>query len=198
MLDRCLMLVPLRSFIGPKTRLSDVLSPSERRDLVVALAVGVLEALDGCDVAVISDDAAVGGWAAERGLDVVRTQRPGLNAAATAGRDHARRGAYDHVALVPADLARPSALTGVIATATTGDAAVTAVADRHEDGTNLLVVPAAADFTFAYGPGSFRRHGHEARRLHLPFRAVAHAELAWDVDTPDDLERYRGTDGAPD
>jgi 2-phospho-L-lactate guanylyltransferase len=64
---------------------------------------------------------------------------------------------------------------------------VTLVPDRADDGTNVAVVPAAAGFRFAYGPGSFGRHVAEARRLGLGPRVVRRADLAWDVDEPDDL-----------
>ena len=46
---------------------------------------------------------------------------------------------------------------------------------------------AAAGFTFAYGPGSFRRHSAEARRLAMALRVVREPSLAWDVDVPADL-----------
>jgi 2-phospho-L-lactate guanylyltransferase len=112
-----------------------------------------------------------------------------LNAAVTLGRDEARRRGFAAVAVVPADLADPVALGAVVAAAT-GDA-VTVVPDRHRDGTNLLVVPTDAAFRFAYGPGSFTAHRAEAGRLGLACAVVLDEALGWDVDTPDDLTRYR-------
>jgi 2-phospho-L-lactate guanylyltransferase len=69
-------------------------------------------------------------------------------------------------------------------------AGVTLVPDRHDDGTNVACLPAeaaAAGFTFAYGPGSFRRHSGETRRLALHLRVVREPSLAWVVDIPADL-----------
>ena len=51
----------------------------------------------------------------------------------------------------------------------------------------VLSVPTAADFRFAYGPGSFRRHALETRRLRLGLRVVRDHDLGFDVDVPDDL-----------
>ena len=48
-------------------------------------------------------------------------------------------------------------------------------------------VPTDAGFVFAYGPGSFRRHAAEGRRLGLGVRVVREPRLGWDVDVPDDL-----------
>ena len=59
---------------------------------------------------------------------------------------------------------------------------------HRDDGTPVLSVPTAVDFRFAYGPGSFRLHAAEARRLGLGLRVVRDADLGFDVDIPDDLE----------
>jgi len=64
---------------------------------------------------------------------------------------------------------------------------LTLVPDRRDDGTNVACVPTGTGFTFAYGPGSFRRHAAEGRRLGLPVRVVREPRLGWDVDVPDDL-----------
>ena len=67
-------------------------------------------------------------------------------------------------------------------------AGVTLVPDRRDDGTNVLRSPAADDFQFAYGPGSFRAHRAEALRLGLPVRVLRVPDLAYDVDWPSDVE----------
>ena len=54
-------------------------------------------------------------------------------------------------------------------------------------GTNVVSVPTGAGFTFSYGPGSFQRHGAEARRLGLALRVVREPSLAYDIDVPADL-----------
>jgi len=51
----------------------------------------------------------------------------------------------------------------------------------------VLAVPTGVAFRFAYGPGSFRRHVAEARRLGLGVRVVRDPDLAFDVDVPEDL-----------
>jgi 2-phospho-L-lactate guanylyltransferase len=65
---------------------------------------------------------------------------------------------------------------------------VVAVPDRHEDGTNVLAVPAGAGFEFHYGPGSFAAHSAEAARLGLALTVLRPPDLTWDVDVPADLE----------
>ncbi len=66
---------------------------------------------------------------------------------------------------------------------------VTLVPDRHDDGTNVVALPAALGFRFAYGPGSFRHHRAEAARHGLGVRVWRDPPLGLDVDLPDDLAR---------
>lgn len=183
----CLVLVPLRSFVDPKTRLSGALTPAQRSTLVRSLADAVLDAVDGLPVAVLTDDDEVAAWAHARGAGTIAADEPGLNPAVAAGHRAAIEAGYEWVAVVPADLARPADVAEVVAAATAGRATVSAAPDRHDDGTNLLVVPTDAEFDFAYGPGSFRRHRAEAERHGLPFVVIDHTDLGLDVDTPDDL-----------
>src|SRR5262249_59692414 len=113
----------------------------------------------------------------------------GLNGAVASGVEYLthERGAIE-VIVAHADLPLADDLTGL-----GGFAGITFVPDRHDDGTNVLVVPTGAGFTFAYGPGSFARHRAEVDRLRLPYRVLRDPRLAWDVDVPDDLA-YRSAD----
>src|ERR687897_960959 len=87
----------------------------------------------------------------------------------------------------PADLPLARSLAPL---ARDGGRPIVAVVPCHrDDGTTVISVPVDVPFRFAYGPGSFRRHAAEARRLDLGFRVVRDAELAFDVDVPDDLHR---------
>lgn len=193
------VIVPLRSFAATKTRLAPALAPAERERLTRRLAHGVVTAAsdarghDGARIAVlvVTDDDGVAAWAPTVGASVHRPASPGLDAAAAAGRDWARDRHAAQVAVVHADLADPSGLAAVLGAAlaegATGTAA-TLVPDRRRDGTNVLVLPSAAQVAFRYGPGSFQRHLAAVAAAGLDARVVDDTALGWDVDTPDDLE----------
>ena len=94
------------------------------------------------------------------------------------------------VLIAHADLARARSFERLIAD---GDRPVAALVPCHrDDGTTVLSLPAGTAFRFAYGPGSFRRHAAEARRLGLAVRVVRDPDLAFDVDVPDDLAALEG------
>jgi 2-phospho-L-lactate guanylyltransferase len=177
------VLVPVKAFSHAKARLAPVLDEPARAALARTMAENVLAAALGLPITVACDDEEVATWAKEAGAAVAWTAGLGLNGAVTAGVEMLAASGVERVVVAHADLARARDLTVVAA----GDGVV-AVPDRRDDGTNVLCVPAASGFRFAYGPGSFARHRAEAARLALPFTVLRPADLTWDVDVPEDLE----------
>jgi 2-phospho-L-lactate guanylyltransferase len=106
----------------------------------------------------------------------------GLNGAVTDGVEALAIEGFDRVIVAHADL--PLAVHLAFLGALPG---VTLVPDRRDDGTNVAAIPTRSGFQFSYGPGSFRRHASEVRRLGLALRVVREPRLGWDVDLPDDL-----------
>ncbi len=176
------VLIPVKAFRDAKGRLAEALTPAERAELARSMATSVVRAAAPLPVWVVCDDDDVAAWAAEVGASVLWKPGRGLNGAVEEGvADLAGRGVAT-VIVAHADLPHAERLAHLA-----GTEGVTLVPDRHEDGTNVAVVPAAAGFVFAYGPGSFHHHAAEADRLGLPVRVVREPRLAWDVDRPDDL-----------
>jgi 2-phospho-L-lactate guanylyltransferase len=178
------VLVPVKGFAVAKARLAPALGAEDRRALARELADVVLAAAAPLPVLVVCDDDEVATWATGSGARVLRVAPRGLDAAVTEGVEALAAEGVARVVVAHADLPRAAGLAELAGTP--GDP-VTLVPDRAEDGTNVAVVPAAAGFRFAYGPGSFQRHVAEAARLGLGPRVVRRAALAWDVDVPADL-----------
>jgi 2-phospho-L-lactate guanylyltransferase len=185
------VLIPVKAFAQAKRRLAGVLGDGARADLARSMAETVVRAAGGVPVAVVCDDEHVRAWGIALGVDVIWTPGLGLNGAVEAGVAHLAAAGVDRVIVAHADLPLALDLTWVA-----DFDGVTLVPDRHGEGTNVLAVPAAAGFRFAYGPSSCRRHEAEAIRLGLPARVVPDRRLGWDVDTPDDL-RFPDLDTQP-
>ena len=177
------VLVPVKAFDRAKVRLAPALPAPERALLARTMAEGVLRAAGSLRTAVVCDNGDVATWATDHGAEVVWAPGMGLNGAVAAGVQHLAGSGVDRVVVAHADLPLADDLTWVAAFG-----GVTIVPDRHEDGTNVIGLPATCGFRFAYGPRSFGRHVAEARRLQLPLRVSRRAELAWDVDVPADLD----------
>lgn len=188
------VVVPVKAFCVAKERLGAVLGAAERAALAERLASGVVTRALGTSrpVLVVCDDGATAAWAASLGAEVLRQSGRGLDAAANEARAHLR-GRTHRLAVVHADLARPSGLAALLDGAERTPGA-TLVPDHRRDGTPVLVVPVDAPFVFAYGPGSFGRHCREAERLGLGPHVVDDSVLGTDVDVPEDLAALDGGD----
>lgn len=176
------LLVPVKDFRRAKLRLSPVLDETERMQLARGLATRVLEAADGLTAFVVCDDPDVRVWAEAHGAEVIWAPGRGLNGAVQSGVQYLAGLGVTQAIVSHSDL--PLA-QGIPALA--DFPGVTLVPDRFGDGTNVACVPTRPGFRFAYGPGSFRRHAEESRRLDLALRVVRDRRLSWDVDRPRDL-----------
>lgn len=183
-------IIPIRAFALGKARLAASLDAAERAALAQRWAEQVVGAASPMPVVVVSSDPDVEAWAAGLALEVIADTGT-LDGAVAAGRDHLRAAGCARVVVAHADLPRARELVRL---ARDGTRPIVAIVPCHrDDGTPVLSVPTASDFRFAYGPGSFRRHAAEARRLHCGVRVVRDADLAFDVDVPDDLAALDAT-----
>jgi 2-phospho-L-lactate/phosphoenolpyruvate guanylyltransferase len=179
------LVMPLKSFTSGKARLSPVLDEPSRERLSrecaerVVLAAGDLAVLvvtgsDGCND--------VRDWAAARPISCITQVSRGLNGAVADGVAWARENGFASVVVAHSDVPLACDVSPFI------DAGnVVIVPDTINDGTNLLSLPTSADFTFQYGPGSFRLHVDEAIRRGFAPRVALSDEWSLDLDNPDDL-----------
>jgi 2-phospho-L-lactate guanylyltransferase len=176
------VLVPVKAFHQAKRHLGSAMADADRVRLVRAMASHVVAASAPLPVAVVCDDEEVARWAVGLGATVMWEPGQGLNGAVRAGVARLARSGAVWVTVAHGDLPRASGLGSL-----PPFDGVTLVPDRRDDGTNVLRLPAAADFGFSYGPGSFRAHRAEATRLGLAVRVLRVPDLAYDVDWPSDV-----------
>jgi 2-phospho-L-lactate/phosphoenolpyruvate guanylyltransferase len=176
--------IPVRAFALGKARLAEHLTLDARVDLARRWASQVVGAATGHPTVVISSDDDVRDWAAAHSCEVL--DDPGsLDGAADVGRAWAAERGLQRLVIAHADLPRARSFAAVVRD---GSRPVVAVVPCHrDDGTPVMSLPVDLEFRFAYGPGSFRRHAAEARRLGVGLRVVRDADLAFDVDLPEDL-----------
>jgi len=189
--------IPLRGFAMGKTRLAGVLGEPERialnRDFFFRTARCVTEALGADRVVVVSPDGAVVDAAHALGLTALReAEGLGLNGALELGkRACADRGATA-ILSVSCDLPRltPDDINAALDSRRGPDVMALAT-DEAGSGTNALVVPADADFAFQMGRDSAARHRQSAAAAGLEIVEIRRPGFSFDVDTPDDLVRWR-------
>lgn len=177
------VLIPVKAFGISKLRLAAALDPEQRALLARDMATHVVLAAHDLPVSVVCDDLEVAAWAESVGATVIWSPAKGLNGAVTDGVASLAGQGIDRVIVSHADLPLASDLRPV-----DEFPGVTLVPDRHDDGTNVISLPAGAGFRFHYGPSSYRLHTEEARRRGLEVRMLADPDLGFDLDTPTDLE----------
>ncbi len=178
------VLVPVRSFDKGKARLASVVPADQRRRMLEQMATVVLDAAAPLATAVVTGDAGVARWAGQAGALVLDERGHDLNSVVTAAVAELAAAGFARVIVAHADLPLADDLTW-LADASLPDVVI--VADRRDDGTNVLALPSRAGFRVAYGQASSVHHHAESRRLGLEVAMVRDPLLGWDVDVVDDL-----------
>lgn len=184
-----ILIVPIKPFQHAKGRLAESLSPTSRARLARECAEYVLGAADGLDIVVVTDSSPnndVPSWAATLGVTCLTQVSPGLNGAVRDGVAHANAHGYDIAVIAHSDVPLATSVRAFIEPDT-----ICIVPDQAKDGTNLLSLPishpAAREFQFHYGPGSFAAHEAESIARGFTPRIAIDPHWALDLDEPHDL-----------
>lgn len=171
-----------------KTRLAGVLGQAARADLSAAMLEDVLAAAGDVPFArrlVVTESELVRGVARAAGAETLYVAASGTNDAASAAVREAVAGKAARVLLLAADL--PYLVAADLGLLLTEEAHVVIAPDRHQRGTNALLLSPASAIAPAFGEDSFRAHRERARRAGWDERIVTLRGLATDVDEPEDL-----------
>ncbi|MCL4263496.1 MAG: 2-phospho-L-lactate guanylyltransferase [Anaerolineae bacterium] len=187
--------IPVKSLAQTKSRLTAVLTATERAALTQFLlqrTIGVLRNSGVVDrVVVVSRDTAVQQLAtAYDALTLAESPAAGLNGAIQEG---ARLAAVAHAArllVLPTDLPFLTAADVQTVANDTPHQAVGICPDRHEQGTNGLLLPAQVDFPFQFGVESFQKHVLAARYGRFTLHMVRTPGWQFDLDTVEDWAIY--------
>jgi 2-phospho-L-lactate/phosphoenolpyruvate guanylyltransferase len=204
---RTAAILPVKRFTRAKSRLGASVADPLRGDLARAMVGDVLVALNNTRCVqrtiVITGEDSVATAAGYLGALVVRdTAEESQSKAVALGIEAAIAKGYERVLCVPGDcpaldpaeldslLSQPGAAGGENDDAD-GEPEVVIVPDRHDTGTNgLLLVPPDAIMP-SFGPDSCERHGALARAAGAICRIERPASLLLDIDTGADLAALR-------
>lgn len=199
-------IIPVGSLEGAKSRLGAVLDAEERRDLSETFArrtiLAVMATPGIAETIVITPDDAVRRLAMDLGARPLRQRSSGLNDGLREARVEAIAAGAEAIIVLPMDLPdiAPDAIGQVIsALGKRSGPLVAIVADRHERGTNALMLRPPDVIDFCFGGDSHDTHLRAARAVGA-FVVDLDSPLRLDVDTAEDLvlaqaahpERARG------
>ncbi|MGE5379179.1 MAG: 2-phospho-L-lactate guanylyltransferase [Bacteroidota bacterium] len=190
-------IVPVKPLRRGKSRLAGTLSEDERTDLNRKLLQHTLQTL--CDlkeleeVLVVSRDPQALTVARNYGARTVRENgQPELNTALKRATVIAQVYATRGVLILPADLpliTREDVQTLIDHAA---DPPVVVIApDRHNTGTNALLISPSGLIEYDFGVNSFQRHCQRVEATGARLEIVNLPNLSLDLDVPEDLEIIR-------
>lgn len=190
-------IVPVKPLRLAKSRLAALLTPDERQLLAEAMLRHVLGAVREVPLVtgtlVISRDTHALAIAREYGAKTVQESgTPELNTALKRATSIIASWRSEAVLILPADLPliAPQDIIGIISLGQEERSLVLAT-DRNEDGTNALFIRPPGLIDYAYGPGSFRRHGVMGRDAGAYINVYSSDRLVQDIDLPEDFENYQ-------
>ncbi|MBN1284078.1 MAG: 2-phospho-L-lactate guanylyltransferase [Anaerolineae bacterium] len=191
-------IVPVKPWNLAKSRLQPVLSQEQREQLSAAMLRHVLtllvEAPAISGVLVISRDSRILAEARALGANtVIESGAPELNASLTRATQITRTWGASATLMLPSDLPLLTAenIAAIVAMGRSADRMIVIAPDRHEDGTNALLMRPPAVIEYAFGPGSFARHKQLAEAAGAAVQIYRVPQVSLDIDTRDDLAHYR-------
>jgi 2-phospho-L-lactate guanylyltransferase len=189
--------IPCRSFGDGKSRLRTVLSDRDCDVLVRSMLVRTIRAARQAVrpdwVRVVTGDPAVACLARALGCQVLRPEQDGsLIDAAEAALAAARAECADALAILPIDLPalRPADLAEAIRSLREVPGVSLQPAAR-DGGTNFLLCAPPGIIPFRFGANSFDKHVAETLSADIRPTILNIAGMAFDLDTPQDLEAWR-------
>lgn len=190
-------IVPVKPLRLGKSRLSGVLSDIERAVLNQTFLKQTLNVILKTPVIsqtlVISRDPSALSIAREMGAKtILEDGNPNLNNALTRASKLALKYATRGVVILPADL--PLLTREDLASFLSQIPAppcVLITPDRHQNGTNALLMAPAGLINFDFGPGSFSKHCELAQKANAQLKIIRNSNIELDLDTPEDLSLLR-------
>jgi 2-phospho-L-lactate guanylyltransferase len=187
-------IVPVKPLRRGKSRLAGKLSEEERANLNEGMLAHTLQTLSEMDeleqVLVVSRDPYALAIARNYGARTVREAgQPHLNTALARATVVAKLYDTSSVLVLPVDLpllSRDDILT--LIDRAVHPPVVVIAPDRHEKGTNALLMSPAGLIEYDFGEGSFQRHCERARKAGVRLEIVKLPSLGLDLDLPEDLE----------
>jgi 2-phospho-L-lactate guanylyltransferase len=187
-------LIPVKQLDQAKSRLQRELSLEARAQLMhdtLRRTVHALQSSNLCErISIVTLDERVKSWAREWGVSVISEHRNGLNEALSEARGECDRA--KSVLVVHGDVAWLEAedVRAMAALAEVGEHAVVIAPDRHDKGTNAMLLKPPCLIDFAYGEGSAHRHAQLAREAGVEPIWYRSTSVSLDIDVAADLKLY--------
>ena len=190
-------IVPVKSFVAAKRRLSAALTADNRALLARAMFEDVLDVLARCreyfaGIVIVTADDTAAALAAGRDFEVVSDRGfDGINVAVQVGLDYVLKNNGAGVVVVPADIPHVTCDAVAQAVNAIGMPSSFAIVEAMDDGgTNLLACGSASALPLCFGSDSFKKHRDAAHARGFKVHVLAAGDLGLDIDRPENLTSF--------
>ncbi|MGQ9680064.1 MAG: 2-phospho-L-lactate guanylyltransferase [Candidatus Bathyarchaeia archaeon] len=194
MVDSVFAAILVKSLSGSKSRLSKVLSPSERMRLTVAMLRDVLRAVRDSETVsetiIVSPESDVLKLADGLGVRGVLQTGQGLDGAVDQTTRWCLRNQGGSVLILPVDIPLISFedVNNIAGLASTSRAVV--ISPSLDGGTNAMLQRPPGVIPPCYGPDSFRKHLSSALSRRVKVGVYRSSRVSLDIDSPEDLRAF--------
>lgn len=190
------VVIPVKTLLKAKMRLSTVLSLWERHAFTLAMLEDVLRAVKRSEIhqiVVISADSIVQRFAHNFGVTVLQEKTYGLNEAAEQATQWCIQKNAELVLILPADipLLKPEDVNEIISLSSENSCIV--VSPSRNGGTNALLRKPPNVVSLCFGADSFRKHLVEASARNVLSKVYLSNRVSLDIDSIKDVERLLQT-----
>ncbi|MEM3506517.1 MAG: 2-phospho-L-lactate guanylyltransferase [Candidatus Bathyarchaeia archaeon] len=189
------LIIPVKKLSDSKTRLSSILSPIERKALMLAMIKDVLKAAKSSkkidNIILVSSDQNVFKISKEFNIEFLEERsQHGLNNALQNAIKYCIKKNSKSVLIIPADIPLVLAedLEEIIGLSESSSIVITP--SKNGCGTNALMLSPPNIIQPMYGNNSFYSHIYEAKIKGVETKVYKSYRLALDIDTPKDLKDF--------
>jgi len=189
--------VPMKPLEEAKTRLSTILRPVEKRNLVLSLFIHTIVQLQECDkfdgIAVITADPVLAAVAEKMKIHVIKEAKPcDLNSSLNEALSYLKEYKVNGMMILPGDLPFLNArvLTDMVSEIESHHTMMISP-DHLLKGTNALYINPIDNLPFSYGDNSFTRHIQFARQMHYNVKIYLSDHIKVDIDSPEDFNQHK-------
>lgn len=189
------IVIPAKDPNAAKSRLAPLLSHEARQSLALTLFRETLRFFHAnfaaLPLVVVTDSPLLAGEAARVGATVLRDERVGLTAAVQQATAWCADHGFTSALVIPSDIGalRRDEIARLIERPRNRPSVILCPS-ADEAGTNALLTTPPNVVPIWYGIGSFERFQREAKARGVPVEVLRLADLALDLDTPEDVRRF--------
>ena len=186
-------IIPMKSLHLAKSRLSNILTPEQRKNLAMYLLDATIKELKESkfisEIIIVSSDKAVKNYSCLKNLKFIKDYDAGVNNAVKLADQYCINNDINANIVIPQDLPFISAkeIDEICNISNKYHKCIIICPSKRFDGTNVLFRKPPTVIKTFYDDNSYINHLKEAHKFKIPIESLVIGKLRFDIDTKEDL-----------